>query len=91
MPKVLLEASACEKVVVSTKVPGCKDVVIDKRTGLLAEPRNIIDLSEKIEFLIKNKDHRRKMGANGRKHIESYFSLEYVIKEHLKKYKELLG
>lgn len=91
LPKVLLEAAACERPIVTTNVPGCKDVVIDNITGKIAEPRNIYDLSEKIKKLIIQEDNLIKMGKKGRKHVQLNFSLEYVIKSHLKLYKEMIG
>ena len=91
LPKVLLEAAACERVVVTTNVPGCKDVVIDNITGKIAKPRNIYDLSNKIDFLINKQDKLFSMGIMARKHVQLNFSLKYVVKSHLNLYEEMLG
>ena len=90
LPKVLLEASACEKPIVTTNVPGCRDIVLDKITGMLAEPYNSLDLANKIEYLVLNKALRLQMGINGRKRVKEKFSIDYVISSHLNLYKDIL-
>jgi glycosyltransferase involved in cell wall biosynthesis len=62
-----VEASACEKPVVVSNVGGLVEVIQDGVNGLVAEPKNALDLAEKIEVLIENVDLRKKLGKEGRK------------------------
>jgi len=48
LPVVLLEALACGKPVVATRVAGAPDVIVDGHNGFLAEPKNPGDLAEKM-------------------------------------------
>lgn len=84
--RVLLEAGAMELPIITTNVPGCREVVDDNINGFLVEPRNSVNLAEKIEILIKNKDLRKKFGEASRKKIEEEFNEEKVISETLKAY-----
>jgi glycosyltransferase involved in cell wall biosynthesis len=48
LPVVLLEALACGKPVVATRIAGTPDVIVDGLNGFLAEPADPVDLAEKM-------------------------------------------
>lgn len=84
LPRVLLEASALERPVISTDVPGCRDVICDNVTGLLCDPHNTTDLAEKMVQMVSLPEAKRsKMGAAGRHYIEKYFSSSVVNDRYL--------
>ena len=89
-PKVLQEAAASGRPVITSDVPGCRDAVKNGLTGFLINPRDSKVLAEKILFLLGNKSLLKKMGAEARKLAEREFSSNKVVKEHLKIYKDLL-
>lgn len=62
---VLLEAMASGKPVVAFDISGYRDVVDNNITGLLAEPKDIHDLFEKLESLVTDMRLRKKLGRNG--------------------------
>jgi len=64
-----VEASACEKPVVATRVGGLVEVVLDHETGLLVDPANPSDLAEKLKLLVENPLLRKEMGQKGREHV----------------------
>ena len=49
VPHVLLEASALKIPVITTKIPGCEDAVVDDYNGLLCNPKDTHDLFSKME------------------------------------------
>ena len=49
LSKVLIVASSVGVPIITTNVPGCKDVVIYEVTGLLCEAKNVNDLEMKME------------------------------------------
>ena len=46
MPRVLMEAAAMRRPAIATDVAGCRDVVVDGRTGLLCEARSASALAQ---------------------------------------------
>lgn len=90
LPKVLIEAAACGRAVVTTDHPGCRDAIEADRTGLLVPVRDATALANAIQSLIEDPMRRRKMGAAGRALAEREFSIEQVVEAHLRIYRELL-
>lgn len=91
LPKVLIEAAACGRAVVTTDVPGCRDAIVPGKTGVLVPVRDSGALADAIQFLIEDSVKRRQMGAEGRAFAEREFAIEQVIDAHLTIYKELLA
>ena len=79
MAKVLVEAAACGRPVVTTDVPGCRDAVLAGETGLLVSPRDPQTLAIAIRRLIEDSAMRRRMGRQGRLLAESRFSTDRVV------------
>ena len=88
LPKVLIEAAACGRAVVTTDHPGCRDA-IETDTGVLVSIKDSTALADAIERLINNPDLRKSMGLAGRKFAEVAFSIETVVNRHLEIYAEL--
>ena len=86
LPKVLLEAAASGRAVITTDVPGCRDAIEADITGVLVPPRDAKALADAIEHLIDDKVLRQQMGRAGRKLAEREFS----IRSHLIIYDELV-
>ena len=86
-PKVLQEAAACGRAIIASDVPGCRDAVKDGVTGLLIKPKDSNILAEKIEYLLSNNHLLDQMGREARKLAEKEYSIDEVIKIHLKIYK----
>lgn len=91
LPKVLLEASACARPVVTTDAPGCRDAVLDGETGFLVPPRDANSLAERIAELLADPGLRASMGRAGRRLVEARFSTERVVADTLAVYETLLG
>ena len=89
LPKVLIEAAASGRPIITTNVPGCSDAIVPNETGLLVPARNHQALADGIERLIKNAGLRNKMGAAGRKFAEHRFDVEHVVASHMQIYQEL--
>lgn len=90
LPRILLEAASLEIPIVTTDVPGCRDVVEDGVNGYLVPPKDPNVLAEAIEKLILNKNLRQKMGQVGRERVVKEFSLDVVCQETLEVYNDLL-
>ncbi|MDQ1278975.1 MAG: alpha-maltose-phosphate synthase [Thermoproteota archaeon] len=85
-----LEAMACSKPVVSTKVGGIKDVVVDGATGFLVSPGSSGELADAINRILADENLAERMGRTGRKTVEREFSWERVAEKTLNLYKKML-
>lgn len=89
LPRVLAEAAACGRAVVTTDVPGCRAAILPGETGLLAKVRDATSLAEAIHSLLLDSSLRRKMGLEGRKFAEVEFNIQIIVNEHLQIYQIL--
>jgi glycosyltransferase involved in cell wall biosynthesis len=85
-PKVLLEAAACGRAVVTTDVPGCRDLVRDDVDGRLVPARDAGALADAIGALLDDPARRARYGAAARARAEAEFGVERVIAAHLALY-----
>lgn len=88
LPKVLIEAAACGKAVITTDHAGCRDAILEGETGLLVSPRNEEQLVAAMSQFIANPDLVRQFGESGRRHAEALFGIQSVIDTHLSLYSE---
>lgn len=78
-PKALIEAASAGRAIVTTDVPGCREIVDDGRNGLLVPVRDADSLAGALAALLGDPDRRRAMGRAGRAMVEAEFSLDVVI------------
>jgi glycosyltransferase involved in cell wall biosynthesis len=86
----ILEAYACGKAVIASKVGGLKDLVINGETGLLFEPENVKQLAESIFNLLNGNEVAKKMGQKGKNFVRGNFAIEGVVAKLEKVYREAL-
>ncbi len=91
LPKVLIEAAACGRAVVTTDHPGCRDAIEPGLSGLLVPVRDAVALANAIQQLLEDSAMRRRMGEAGRALAEHEFTIEKVVEAHLGVYRELLS
>jgi len=89
VPKVLIEAAACGRPIVTTDQPGCRDIVRDGDNGLLVRARDAQALEAALARLLGDAALRARMGARGRALVEAEFSLDIVVRQTLDIYREL--
>jgi glycosyltransferase involved in cell wall biosynthesis len=90
IPKALIEAMASSRAIVTTDIPGCRELVAGGRSGILIPPRDVPSLSAALESLILDPDRCRQMGTAGRLMVEQSLSLEQVLRETLSVYASLV-
>ncbi len=91
IPRILLEAACFEKPIITTDVPGCREVVEDGINGYLVPPKNPYSLADALDKLISCEGRRKSMGQKSREKVTSEFSLDLVFKESLRLYQNLLN
>jgi glycosyltransferase involved in cell wall biosynthesis len=81
VPKSLIEAAACGRPIVTSDMPGCREVVHHGENGLLVPARDASALAKALLNLLQNPNLRREMGGRGRIIAEKEFSENLVIWE----------
>ena len=91
LPKSLIEAAAAGLPIITTDVPGCREVVINKANGILVPSKNSALLAEALLMLINDEKMRFKMGIKSRQFAEEKFSVDLIIKSTLDLYNKTLA
>ena len=89
MSKSIIEAGSMGKTIITTNVPGCKEIIDDNINGILVPPRDPEALEKAIEYLVKNHDFALSLGRKIRKKIESNFEVNIINFLTLSMYKEI--
>ncbi len=89
LPKSLLEAAACGRPMVATDVPGCREVALEGKTGLLVPPDDAEALASAIEKLANAPELRGQFGATARVLAVERFSAEAIGRAVVELYERL--
>lgn len=91
LPRVLLEAAASGRAVVTTDAPGCREVVHNGVNGWLARPRDVTTLADALRDALTHQALRATYAAEGRRLVEEHYSAGIIIGQTLAIYEDLLG
>lgn len=90
LPKVLLEAAAAGRPVITTDVPGCRDAIDIDVSGILVPVADAESLATSIVSLIDDGERCVAMSVAGRMLAEREFDIRQVVKRHLQIYQNLI-
>lgn len=91
LPTTLIEAAACGLPIVTTDVPGCRDVVESGVDGLLVPPKNSGALADAIQLLCNDFDFAKTIGGRAREKAFSSFDEKIIVNNTLRIYEEVRG
>ena len=91
LPKILIEASACGRPIITTNLPGCKDAVIDGKTGYYISAKSPKSIADKMNIFVNYPEKITNMGNESRKLAEKKFDINKVIQKHMILYKSFLN
>jgi glycosyltransferase involved in cell wall biosynthesis len=74
LSRVLLEAMAAGRAIVSTRVGGTPELIVDGKTGLLVERNDPAGLANAIASLLRDPARRGELGAAARHHLDNLAS-----------------
>ncbi len=89
LPKSLIEAAAIGRAIITTNVPGCREVVKDGENGFLVPEKDAKELSIAIQKLINNPKLLTSMGKKSRLMAEQEFSINQVVNKTLHIYSKI--
>jgi glycosyltransferase involved in cell wall biosynthesis len=78
-PTVILEAMASARPVLSTRLAGIPELVVDGQTGMLAPPGDSTALAQALEQLLREPELRLRFGHAGRQRVEQHFRIEQTV------------
>lgn len=78
---VLLEAFRAGLPIVASNVEGPKELVKDRETGLLFEPKQPQQLAALIKKLYEDENLRSRLGRKGKDEFENKFEMEQYVKQ----------
>jgi len=91
LPQMLMEAMACGRPSVSTRIVGIPDLVIHEKTGLLVEPDdNAEALADALQRLLENPDFAAELVTNAETHLKETFDLKTCLEPLLTEYRARL-
>lgn len=91
IPKILIEAAASGRAIVTTDTPGCREIVKHEANGLLVRPRDIGALTLALKRLLRAPEMRRRMGEKGREMSVAKFSMGSISDQTIMIFRECLG
>jgi glycosyltransferase involved in cell wall biosynthesis len=86
----ILEYMALGKPVIATDGGGTNEIVEDQKTGFLIRQSDPVELSEKIDMLLNDKQLRLEMGRCGKERIHKFFSIDVMTSKYYSAYQRLL-
>ncbi len=86
LSKSILESASMSLPIITTDVPGCKEVIKHEYSGILVPPRNANEIKNGIRNYLENPSIALQYGQNARKSVVHDFSLEGINNQILKKY-----
>lgn len=90
MSNALLEAMACGRPSVATRVGGNPEVIEDGLSGFLVESEDDAAVAERILALLDDPARAREMGETARRVVEERFSAERMVADMAKRYDSLV-
>ena len=89
LPRVLIEAAAVGRAIVTTDVPGCREIVHREENGLLVAPQDCDSTAAAVKRLIDDPILRGQLAVRGRAIAENEFSVEIFIRQSLDAYRRV--
>ena len=91
LSRSLIEAAAMERPIITTDVPGCRDVVDHGLSGLLVPQGDARSLALAIRLLLKNPDLAKRFGKAARQKVVAEFQVSLVNESTMQQYTRLLA
>ncbi len=90
-PNVVLEAMSLGKPVIVSRLAGTPEQVLDGKTGLLVDPRNVSQLASAISQVVKNNNMRDSMARAALERFNSNFTSQISLKNYSNLYAKLIN
>jgi glycosyltransferase involved in cell wall biosynthesis len=89
VPRALLEAAVAGRPIVTTRMPGCTDVIRDGWNGFLVPPRDPRLMAERILDLLRDREAAAAMGVRAAHLVKTEFNLKITVARYAAVYEDL--
>ena len=86
----VIEASLLELPIICSDTYGLAETIIENKTGLRHEVKNVDQLYNQMKLLVQNEETRTVLGKNGRQYVLEHFSADEISLQWLTFYKDIL-
>lgn len=91
IPRALMEAAVASRPIVTTRMPGCRDVIRDGWNGYLVAPHAPDELAGRILDLLRDRETAGRMGARAAERVRNELNLEVIVGRYASLYEQLLS
>lgn len=91
LPNTIVEALSCGVPCVAFNVGGMIDLIEHKNNGYLAEPFNIEDLAEGINFVLEDENRWNNLSENALNKAQKDYNINDISDKYIDLYKKILG
>lgn len=91
IPNILIESLALAVPVVSSRLSGIPELVVDGETGLLVEEKDVTALAGAVETLLRDPARGTALGRAGRARVETMFDLDRNTAALVERFEEILA
>ncbi|MBC7641255.1 MAG: glycosyltransferase family 4 protein [Flavobacterium sp.] len=88
---VTIEAMSMQKAVVTSDFGWTNELIADKESGFLVDPKNHQEFANKIISLLNDKQLTLQIGVNARKRVEQIFDINEIVNENISFYKLIIN
>jgi len=88
---VFFEAMAYKTPCIGSTADAMPEIIEEKKTGFLVPPNDYKRLADKLILLLEDENLMKKMGEEGRKRVENYFTWDLVVDRMSEQFKHILG
>jgi glycosyltransferase involved in cell wall biosynthesis len=89
-PNVVMQASCLQRACIVSNINGCNEIIKDRETGLIVEPKSETQLYDAMKFMAMNPSLCEEFGSRSRKFVADNFDQQYLWALILKEYKTQL-
>jgi len=91
IPRILIEACAIGRPIITTELGGCKDICIDSKNGYIVPANNSIKLASALKKISENRNSIKDMGWKGRNIVMERFSNEHIFDQQSRLYHDMIN
>ncbi len=89
-PNVCLEAMSAGKAIIASKNGGMSEMIEHNVSGLLIDPKNTLEMSNALTYLISSEAERDRLGRNARLRVADAFNYDVIISQQMQIYKQAI-